>query len=521
MRSLCLCLVILMARQERRSEPVRVWGCSYAGGSITQRLLEPEIGLQKGIGRVHEKVSTSSNDAQAYYDQGLAFLYSFDWIHAGRSFNEALRRDSSLAMAYVGLSFALSGLAESDSAEAMEQKARDLARNLTSREKVRIEMRAKQLVAMRTGAPADEQDYVEALDAALKTDPEDLQLLLLRGIAAEGSAYAVGQRGRQESIRWYQRVLELDPDNVAAHHFLVHANEMVGDPIEAAKQAEAYVTLAPNVPHAHHMCGHDLRRTGKLRDAIRQFEQARRLAEDSFSGDPDDLQYDWNYRHNLSLLTAAYQQAGNWRLAEENAAKLFRMPVNNASDDYYRKDLAALFLNRGRFQDALEAAAPLTASKFAVGKTLGQAIAGIADVGLGHLPDASRRLSAAEETVRELPAWGTTISSWVIVLHAVLELDGGDHRHANSELSQLEKDLRARPGADAWSDALFQLELVDHLAVQFKAWDLAQFTAGQLQEHAPDYGGTHWALAQVAQHEGNESVARREIELATKAWSVQ
>jgi Tfp pilus assembly protein PilF len=37
-------------------------------------------------------------------------------------------------------------------------------------------------------------------------------------------------------------------------------------------------------------------------------------------------------------------------------------------------------------------------------------------------------------------------------------------------------------------------------------------------EHDANYAGTHYALALVAQHDGNADTARREFDLATKAW---
>jgi Tfp pilus assembly protein PilF len=38
-------------------------------------------------------------------------------------------------------------------------------------------------------------------------------------------------------------------------------------------------------------------------------------------------------------------------------------------------------------------------------------------------------------------------------------------------------------------------------------------------EHDPNYAGTHYALALVAQHDGNMPTARREAELALKGWA--
>ncbi len=48
--------------------------------------------------------------AAACYDQGVAYLASFEWLLAARSFNEALRHDPNLALAELGLARAHLGL---------------------------------------------------------------------------------------------------------------------------------------------------------------------------------------------------------------------------------------------------------------------------------------------------------------------------------------------------------------------------------------------------------------------------
>ena len=50
--------------------------------------------------------ATKIAEAQRFYDQGLAYLHSFVWIEAARSFHQALRHDPNLALAHVGLSYA-------------------------------------------------------------------------------------------------------------------------------------------------------------------------------------------------------------------------------------------------------------------------------------------------------------------------------------------------------------------------------------------------------------------------------
>ena len=84
---------------------------SHAPASpVPREILDRPVPLRAGIGTVHEKVSTPSAEAQAFYDQGLAYLHSFVWIEAIRSFHQSLRADPNLAMAYFGLADAYIGL---------------------------------------------------------------------------------------------------------------------------------------------------------------------------------------------------------------------------------------------------------------------------------------------------------------------------------------------------------------------------------------------------------------------------
>ena len=107
-------------------------------GWIPLAFLERPIALQTGIGSIHEQVSTSSKEAQEFYDQGLAYLESYFWAQAARSFHQALRYDPKLAMAYVGLSYAYSPM-DFPAAEAALARAKSLSAGITDRERRRIQ----------------------------------------------------------------------------------------------------------------------------------------------------------------------------------------------------------------------------------------------------------------------------------------------------------------------------------------------------------------------------------------------
>src|SRR5262245_52987805 len=98
-------------------------------------ILTRPVPLRDGIGRAHDPVTTSSPRAQAFYDQGIAYLHSYVWIEAARSFNQALRIDSNLAMANLGLSYALGELGLPAEAREASHKAEALAANITERER--------------------------------------------------------------------------------------------------------------------------------------------------------------------------------------------------------------------------------------------------------------------------------------------------------------------------------------------------------------------------------------------------
>ncbi|MDP9264400.1 MAG: hypothetical protein M3O85_08795, partial [Acidobacteriota bacterium] len=115
---------------------------------VPPEILERPLPLRSGLGPVHEAVTTSSKEAPAYYDQGMAYLHSYVWIEAARSFHQALRLDPEMAMAYVGLSRTYSGLTDPQAARAAMQKAREHSAHAADWEKQRIELRAQQLDAI-------------------------------------------------------------------------------------------------------------------------------------------------------------------------------------------------------------------------------------------------------------------------------------------------------------------------------------------------------------------------------------
>ena len=63
--------------------------------------------LMSGIGDLDHSVTTTSPEAQKFFDQGLRLIYAFNHDEAARSFRRAADLDPRMAMAYWGIAEAV------------------------------------------------------------------------------------------------------------------------------------------------------------------------------------------------------------------------------------------------------------------------------------------------------------------------------------------------------------------------------------------------------------------------------
>jgi tetratricopeptide (TPR) repeat protein len=521
-----VCLVVL-GPGAARAEDGEHAGCAMPNiGYIPRTILERPTRLKEGVGVVRDPVTTRSDEAQRFYDQGVAYLHAFVWIEAVRSFRQALRLDPKLAMAHVGLSYADSNIDDLSAAHAELAEAQALAAAVSDAERARIEIRARQLEAIEDLGNTEKQAaYKKAIDNALAANMKDAELWLLRGIAEEPTAAGRGQRGRALSVAFYERALSLVPDHPAAHHLLVHSFENLGQVEDALRHGEAYARLAYAVPHAHHMYGHDLRRAGRTQEAIAAFKRTDALELAYYESEGVPAEYDWHHQHNLDLLAASYQYLGQVAAAEDLQRRAFKTPPISESAEYRRHTLPQFLLQRGRSAEALREVAPLLRGKWPSSRAIGNVIAGQAELALGRAADARRSLEAAEAALSEMPVLGgiqyprSMVAPFAEVLRAAILLRSDKAAEGRALLTEQEAKLRALTGPDAWIQTLFQLEGIFRTARAAGDWDLAAHTAQQMLEHDPAYAGTHLALALVARHKGERAVVDHELAVAERGWA--
>lgn len=491
-----------------------------AVGWVPRELLERPLPLRQGIGKLHEEVTTTSPEAQAYYDQGLAYLHSYVWIEAARSFHQALRLDASLAMAYVGLSDAYVGLLDVPSAVAAAEKAKSLAAKVSDRERTRILLRGLQMDYLQDSGDIKKYfAYRQALSDALSASPNDPWLWILRGFSDEGTPTAHGQGGTVDTIAFYQTALRLSPDNFAAHHYLAHTLENHGPAKEALEQSEIYVRMAPAIPHAHHMHGHDLRRMGQTEQAIEEFLKAEELEDNYYRAENIPPQFDWHHAHNLQLLAMSYEALGQMKAAEASFREAFALPSYTDFADYNRKAWPEFLLDHGRAQEALAASQELVNSQWAMARFAGHSLSGRAQLLLHHPEEAKAELGLAERETEQLPSGVLKSLSDSALLRAEIMLRDGKIEEGNQLMERIVKDVVAVPGPDAWSESLFQLEYIALVAREASDWTLAESAAQEMIAHDPSYAGGYFAEGLVAEHQGNVPTAKQEFAMAQKLWS--
>jgi tetratricopeptide (TPR) repeat protein len=488
--------------------------------SIPQQLLERPVTIRTGIGTVHDDAGTKSVAAQRFYDQGLAYLHNFVWIEAARSFHQALRLDANLALAQVGLSYAYIELNKPPEAQQAIAKAQTLSARAGDHIKRHVKARALQMAAEAADGDASKlASYRKELDGAIAAFPNDAEFLLLRGIAESPDPADRGQGAVVGSVPYFERALKLAPGHFGPHHFLTHAYENSGRMNEAADQAAIYATQAARVPHAVHMHGHELRRLGHITEAIARFEAADKLQRDYMAREKIAPEFDWHHAHNLDLLAASYQYTGQVKKAEALLKESFNIPTNLLVQAVSKREWPAFLLARNRPAEALAAAQMLMTELNLVVQATGHIEAGFAQLAMNRPADGAQSSNAALRALRAAQGGQGLASIALEALQGEFLLRTGQRDKGRSVIERAAQKWRGLPGPDAWTQSLFRLEALARAARNVGDWELAARMAQLMLEHDPNYAGTHYALALVAQHDGNTATTRREFDLAVKAWA--
>src|SRR5512134_914337 len=193
--------------------------------------------LFDNLGSLHHPISTTSELAQQYFDQGLRLVYAFNHEEAVRSFEEAARQDPNAAMPYWGIALALGSNINAAMAREEERRAMEAIRHARARlaeaggaEQAYIEALTKRYVSTKRGTRASlDKSYAEAMRRVWRQYPDDPDAGVLFAEALMDlrpwdlwTADGKPKPGTDEIISTLEAVLANHPDHPGACHYYIH-----------------------------------------------------------------------------------------------------------------------------------------------------------------------------------------------------------------------------------------------------------------------------------------------------------
>jgi tetratricopeptide (TPR) repeat protein len=298
---------------------------------------EPIAPVIEGLGRHHHPVTTRSERAQLFFDQGLKLTYGFNHQEALRSFKEAARLDPDCAMAYWGWALVLGPNLNLPMEPHVVPQAHEaiqlaLARKdrVSAQERGYIEALARRYVddPEADRAPLDAA-YAGAMGALHRAWPEDTDAATLYAAALmEQSPWNYWTRDgaprpeTPEILQALESAMRRDPEHEGALHYYIHAVESI-DAERGAPAADALRHLAPGAGHLVHMPSHIWMQLGRYADSYEVNARAARADEGYIAQCRAQGFYPLSYYpHNLHFMGWAATMQGRRAAALEAARRV-------------------------------------------------------------------------------------------------------------------------------------------------------------------------------------------------------
>ena len=389
--------------------------------------------LVDGLGSYSRRISTKSEMAQKFFDQGLRLVYGYYSPEAAASFREAIRYDSNNPMLYWGVALAMGPIPNSrflafpddpkQQGRMAITQARTLAGTASPVEKALIETLAVRYDSERyIDRDVRDTKYIEATRNLLQRYPNDLEAGYLYADALmTHAAWSYWKRdgsplpGTREAARALEHVMSLNPNHPGAVHLYIHLFESSAEPERALPQARRLESLMPNAGHLMHMPSHIYVRTGYYDKAVlcnQRSLEADRVFQEAW-GDRETpslgtygMSSHTHARHAHDFLRYAAMQQGNYAQAME-AAKAAAAGLSHQGMGGVERAASMLWLIHKVFGNWTAVLAEPEPHGSAYLRGLWHYVRGSAFVGQGKLNEAEQELKelrtlSADPSVKDL-----------------------------------------------------------------------------------------------------------------------
>ena len=423
----------------------------------------PAVPLYDNIGSHQHRITTSSPDAQKYFDQGLAFAYAFNHAEAIRAFRHAAELDRDCALCHWGIAFALgpninAPITEEAAREAWPaiQRARELAPKASDKERAFIDALAARYAEDPRAARAPlDAAYAKAMRSVTErfADDDDAATLYAQSLMDTSPWNYWEKDGRPRAntpdvLNALERVLARNPKHAGAIHLYIHAVEASPDPARAEAHADRLAGLMPGAGHIVHMPGHIYLRVGRFHDATVANERAIAADEAYFKTDAakGNMMYEVGYYpHNMHFKALSASMEGRraeaMQAAEETRSRMhadmLRDPAMGGMVEHMRLTPLYIKMRFGMWDEVLAEPAPPADLVFT--NTMWRVARGLAHAAQGRLADADAE-RAEVETLKNTPGLSqvfvSSVNSAASVVAIASEVLAGEIAAARARTSE-------------------------------------------------------------------------------------
>ena len=285
--------------------------------------------LMEGMAKLSFPVTTTSPEAQAFVNQGLAQIHGFWYYESERSFRQAAAIDPECAIAYWGM--AMANVENLKRAQAFIQQAVDRKAKVTRREQMYIDAYRKFCVdteddgKKKIPGKTRAQKYTEALEEIVIEFPDDIEAkALLAGQLWANERNELPILGHTAINALLQQVFDANPMH-PAHHYRIHLwDRKKAD--QALKSSALCGPSMPGIAHMWHMPGHIYSKLHRYQDACWQQEASARVDHAHMMRDrvmPDQIH---NFAHNNEWLIRNLIKIGRVDEAISLATNMIELP---------------------------------------------------------------------------------------------------------------------------------------------------------------------------------------------------
>ncbi|YCM42137.1 peroxiredoxin family protein [Verrucomicrobiaceae bacterium 227] len=348
-----LILPLLFGMLTAQEEDALKEGHSHNGHAFNEgpRQAGPLMG---NTGNVHLPITTTWDQGQAFFNQGLGQLHGFWYYEAERSFRAILAHDPNCAMAYWGLS-----QANIENAKRAKEFIAKGAEALTKSEPTAQE-KAYLQTEINYYDEKKEKDQTKRCKNLLKefedlvlAYPDDLEakaLLVCRHWQFSRKGVPISSYVGLDAV--LEQIFAKNPDH-PAHHYAIHLWDNRKHE-QALDSAARLGQTAPGIAHMWHMPGHIYSKAKRYHDAIWQQQASARVDHAHMQKNfllPDQIH---NYAHNNEWLSRNFVNLGMATASVEMAKSLLANPrhpkLNSAAKGSSRYGRTALIKHLETFE---------------------------------------------------------------------------------------------------------------------------------------------------------------------------